>query len=81
MPDSQEQLGTTKKDFKQMEQRIPCHQCIVLAACKGRGKIECDILLRYYQMCIAYGANTLLITQEMNEIFPNALSFNGTIIL
>lgn len=75
------QLGTSRKDFNKMEQRIPCYQCIVLAACKGRTNIDCDILLRYYQEAIAFGSNTLIITKEMNDLFPHASSFNGTIIL
>lgn len=74
-------IGMSKKDFKSMEQRIPCYQCIVLAACKGRGVIDCDILLKYYQMCLAYGANTIIVTQEMHDLFPNAVSFNGTVLL
>ncbi len=73
--------GITRKEYKQMNQRIPCYQCIVLAACKAKNHIKCDILLRYYQECIAFGANTIMVTKEMNDLFPHALHFNGTIIL
>ena len=74
-------IGTTKKEFKTMEDEIPCFKCIVLAACKGRSKIDCEILLRYYQLCVAYGSNTLIIHNDLVKLFPNTVSFNGTVIL
>jgi len=74
-------IGTSKKEFKKMKDELPCKRCLVLAACKGKTEIECDIILRYFQMCIAYGANTLTVTKEMNDLFPKANSYNGTIIL
>ena len=69
------------KSFKPMEDRVPCFQCILLAVCKGKPAINCVILTEYMDECIAYGANTLIVHNEMVKLFPNTVSFNGTIIL
>lgn len=69
------------KKFKPFDDKIPCYECIVLAACKGKNKLECEILLNFYQECIAKGVNTLLVHNDLVELFPNTASFNGTIIL
>lgn len=74
-------IGVTKKEFKKFSTGIPCTICIVLAACKGKSKIDCDILLRHYQACLAYGGNTLILHNDMTKLFPNCASFNGTIVL
>jgi hypothetical protein len=69
------------KKFKPLEDIIPCFQCILLAVCKGKPNINCVILEEYMQACFAYGANTLIVHNELARLFPNTVSFNGTIIL
>ena len=73
--------GISKKEFKTIEDALPCHQCIVLAACKGRSHIQCEILTKYMSMCFAYGANTLIVHKELTDLFPRSSSFNGTVLL
>lgn len=74
-------VGTSKKDFKKMKQAVPCHQCIVLAICKSKPNIQCEILTEYMSLCLAYGANTLIAHKELTDLFPNSNSFNGTVLL
>ena len=74
-------IGVTKKEFKKFNKGIPCLKCIVLAACKGRTTIDCDILLKHYQACLAYGGNSLILHNDMEKLFPNCASFNGTVVL
>jgi len=69
------------KKFKTMEDIIPCFECILLAVCKGKPSINCEILTEYMAACMAYGANTLIVHNELVRLFPNAVSFNGVIIL
>jgi len=75
------EAGTTKREFKTIEDALPCRQCIVLAACKGRSHIQCEILTKYMTMCLAYGANTLIVHKELTDLFPRSSSFNGTVLL
>ncbi len=74
-------IGASKKDFKRMKQAVPCHQCIVLAICKSKPHIQCEILTQYMTMCLAYGANTLIAHKELTDLFPKSSSFNGTVLL
>ena len=74
-------LGTSKKQFNKMSHELPCHKCIVKAVCKSKDHIQCNIILEYIQMCLAYGANTLRVHKELTDLFPRSSSFNGTVLL